>query len=289
MTERGRADGARRTDDGARPADDGPRPAGGRSVLDGRALVTGGTSGIGLAFAHALAARGCPLVIVARDAARLEKTADQLRWRYGVDVETIRADLSETTDVATVVERLVDPTSPVEILVNNAGRGLHSPLLGEDLSEHDDALDLMVRAVLHLGGAAGRVMSERGHGVIVNVGSVQAFIAMGAYSALKAWVYSYSEALALELEGSGVQVTTLLPGWVRTEFHDRAGVSRSKIPEVLWLDPERVVAECLADVERGRPRSTPSRRYKVLAFLAQYAPRPAVRFVAARIVRLRRR
>ncbi|KAE8763883.1 SDR family NAD(P)-dependent oxidoreductase [Georgenia thermotolerans] len=260
----------------------------GDSVLRGRALITGGTSGIGLSFAHALAARGCDLVLVARDAARLDKTAEQLRWRYGVDVETLRADLADRGDVAAVAARLEDADSPVEVLVNNAGRGVHVRLLDPDTTEHESALDLMVRAVLVLGGAAGRAMRARGHGVIINVSSVAGLIPMGMYSAIKSWVRTYSESLALELAGTGVRVTTLLPGWVRTEFHERAGIRASSIPSGLWLEADDVVAECLQDVEKGRLRSVPSKRFAVLAFLAEHGPRPAVRRVTAQLSRSRR-
>ena len=257
-------------------------------AVRGRALITGGTSGIGLSFAHALAARGCDLVLVARDTARLEKTAEQLRWRYSVAVETLSADLSSRGDVDVVAARLADDAAPVEILVNNAGKGIHAPLLAEDTAEHEDALDLMVRAVLLLGNAAGRGMLRRGHGVIINVSSVAGLIPMGGYSAIKAWVRTYSESLALELAGTGVQVTALLPGWVRTEFHDRAGIRASSIPGALWLEADRVVADCLADVEKGRVRSVPSKRFTVLAFLAEHAPRPAVRQFTALLNKSRR-
>ncbi|MEE6281179.1 SDR family NAD(P)-dependent oxidoreductase [Georgenia sunbinii] len=247
------------------------------TVLTGRALVTGGTSGLGLEFARALAARGCSLVIVARDAERLAKTADQLRWRYGVEVETLVADLAARDDVDVVAARLTDAGSPVDILVNNAGHGLHVPLLAEDTSPIEQAHDVMIRAVLVLGGAAGRAMVARGRGVIINVGSVAGLIPMGAYSALKAWVRTYSESLSVELAGTGVQATALLPGWVRTEFHGRAGIRTGSIPNVLWLEADRVVADALTAVEKGKIRTVPSTRFAVLAFLAEHAPRPLVR------------
>lgn len=268
------------------PARTAPDPS---SPLTGRALVTGGTSGLGLEFARALADRGCDLVLVARDLDRLTHTADQLRWRYGVDVEVLAADLSQRDQAAAVAARLADPAAPVEILVNNAGHGVHSPLLAEDTSEHEQAIDLMIRAVLLLGGSAGRAMTARGHGVIINVSSVAGLITMGGYSAIKSWVRTYSDSLSLELRGTGVRVTTLLPGWVRTEFHERAGIRTGSIPASLWLEPDRVVADCLADVERGRTRSVPSTRFKVLAWLAEHAPRPAVRRVTAQLVKARRR
>ncbi len=251
------------------------------SVLGGRALVTGGTSGLGLEFARALAARGLSLVLVARNRERLEKTADQLRWRYGVEVETLAADLAARDDVDAVAARLLDADSPVDVLVNNAGHGVHVPLLAEDLGEVDRSLDVMVRAVLVLGNAAGRAMVSRGRGVIVNVASVAGLVPMGAYSAIKSWVATYSESLSLELAGTGVQATALVPGWVRTEFHERARIRTSAIPGFLWLEADRVVADALDDVEKGRVRSVPSLRFRVIAFLAAHAPRPLVRRATA--------
>lgn len=262
--------------------------AAGDSVLHGAAMVTGGTSGIGLAFARALADRGCDLVLVARDRERLEHTADQLRWRYGVQVETLSADLSTRAGADVVAARLEDADRPVEVLVNNAGKGLHTTLLSEDVDDHEHGLHLMVHAVLLLGGAAGRAMRARGHGVIVNVASVAGLVPMGGYSAIKAWVGAYSDSLAIELRGTGVRVTTLLPGWVRTEFHERAGIRASTVPNGFWLEADRVVADCLADVERGRLRSVPSKRFKILAFLAVHAPRPIVHRAIAALLRKRR-
>ncbi len=247
------------------------------------ALVTGGTSGIGAAFARALAARGDDLILVARDAERLGSAADELAQRYGVQVETLPADLAAPDDVARVAERIASTDAPVDTLVNNAGFGMRVRLADADLAPHDHGIDVMIRAVLHLGGAAARAMRERGRGTIINVGSTAGLITLGNYSAIKAWVSVYSESLAVELAGTGVQVTVLCPGWVRTEFHHRAKVNASAIPESLWLDADEVVADTLADVAKGKIVSIPSRRYKVLTFLLRHAPRAAVHAVSAKI------
>jgi short-subunit dehydrogenase len=258
----------------------------GLSPLQGRALVTGGTSGIGLAFSRALAARGCDLVLVARDAERLASVADQLTRRYGVDVEVMSADLADQAQVEKVAERLRDDERPVEVLVNNAGYGLHDPIArGDHLDVHTRAVDVMIRAVLVLAGTAGHAMAERGHGVIVNIGSVAGMIAQNNYSAIKAWVNTFSDALGLELEGTGVQVLTLIPGWVRTEFHDRAEIRTSKIPGWLWLDADRLVRDALTAVEAGKDRSVPSARFAIIAFLIRHAPRPLVRWGTAMLRR----
>lgn len=246
------------------------------SRLGTRALVTGGTSGLGFEFADALGARGLDLVIVARDPERLATTADDLMWRHGIEVETMTADLAERDAAVAVADRLAALDQPIDTLVNNAGHGLHRDLATRDTVEHERSIDVMVRSVLLLGGAAATSMRERGRGLIINVASVAGTVPMGAYSAIKAWVLTYSESLSLELAGSGVHVTTLMPGWVRTEFHQRAKIRTSAIPRLLWLSSPRVVADCLRDVERGKLRSIPSKRFKLVTFLVQYAPRPLV-------------
>ncbi len=251
------------------------------------ALVTGGTAGIGAAFARALAARGYDLVLVARTADRLEQSAEELR-AGGRSVEVLVADLADRADVDRVAERLRDRARPIDLLVNNAGFGLHSKLADPDIAEHDRALDVMVRALLVLSAAVIPGMRERGHGRIVNVASIAGQLPMGEYSAIKAWATVYSESLSNELAGSGITVTALLPGWVHTEFHERAQIRKSSIPGPLWLNADDLVAACLRDVDRGRAISIPSGRYKTLSFLVRHLPRSGVRAVARRINQSRR-
>ncbi|WP_299299501.1 SDR family oxidoreductase [uncultured Brachybacterium sp.] len=246
-----------------------------------RALITGGTAGIGAAFATAFAGRGTALVLVARDPDRLAETAAQLRREYGVEVETMVADLSDRDAQQRVADRLEATTDPVDVLINNAGFSVKAGLLEDDLSQHDLGFEVMIRAVLKLGGAAGRAMSARGRGWIINVGSVSALVTQNNYSAIKAWVGNYSESLGVQLSGAGVQVTALMPGWVRTEFHTRAGIKGSSIPGVLWLDADRLVEECLRDVARGKPVSIPSKRWKVIAAVLRVTPRGLVARLSA--------
>ena len=252
------------------------------------ARVTGGTSGIGAAFARALAARGDDLVLVARNPERLDQMAAELKERYAVDVETIVADLGDRDDTVRVAERVESAEQPIDLLVNNAGFGVHQALTAAPSATHEYAFDVMCRAVLLLSAAAGRAMRQRGRGAIVNVSSTASFVTMGSYSAIKAWVTTFSEGLAIELDGTGVSVTALCPGWVRTEFHQRAEINASKIPAPLWLEADALVAGCLADVARQRVISIPSARYKVLIFLAQLAPRTAIRAVSAKLSSSRR-
>ena len=214
------------------------------------ALVTGGTSGIGAAFARALAARSEDLVLVARDSERLAATAAELTDRHHIAVETLVADLAVRSDVDKVAARLTDPEAPVARLVNNAGFGIRTRLTAEDLDQHERGVDVMIRAVLLLAAVAGRAMKARGEGSIINVSSTSGFITMNSYSATKAWVRIFSEGLANDLAGSGVRVTAVCPGWVRTEFHSRAEIGVSAIPDWMWLDAD----EC---GRRWTPRERP--------------------------------
>jgi uncharacterized protein len=247
------------------------------------AMVTGGTAGIGASFARALAQRGDNLILVARDEDRLAATAEEITSRCAVDVETIAADLADRADVDRVAARLSDQERPVDLLVNNAGFAVRARLTDEDVSPHEKAIAVMIGAVLVLGGAAARAMRERGRGAIINVSSTAGFVTLGNYSAIKAWVTTYSESLAVELAGTGVTVTALCPGWVHTEFHQRAGIDKSKIPGALWLDADRLVDDALRDVAAGKVISIPSRRYSVLSALLRHLPRSAVRAISAKI------
>ncbi|HET6968777.1 MAG TPA: SDR family oxidoreductase [Ornithinibacter sp.] len=254
------------------------------------ALVTGASAGIGRAFAERLAREGNHLVLVARDRARLERLARELAGGHGVEVEVLVADLADRAATAEVCARLADPERPVDLLVNNAGFGLQRRFLDNDLAAEEAGLDVMVRAVLLTCHAAGRAMRERGRGTIVNVSSVASFIANGTYSAEKAFVTVFSEALASELAGTGVTVTALCPGFTRTEFHQRARMDISALPGGLWLDADDVVQQALADASAGKVISVPGVQWKVVTTGVRMLPRPLVRGGAMRALdRFRRR
>jgi short-subunit dehydrogenase len=244
------------------------------------ALITGGTSGIGAAFARALAARGDDLVLVARNADRLSDIATGLKERYAVSVEPIAADLGVRSDVLRIAERLTSTERPIDMLINNAGFGIGAKLTDADTAPHERGIDVMITAVLLLCAAAGRTMRERGAGTIINVSSTAGYVAMGSYSAIKTWVTAYTESLANELHGTGVKVTALCPGWVRTEFHERANINISSIPSALWLDADRLVADALEDAADGKVISIPSKRYKVLMTICEHLPHRALRAVS---------
>lgn len=239
-------------------------------------LITGATSGIGHEFAVQLASRGHDLVIVARDPARLEAVAQRLRADHRVQVEVLRADLSDRAQLQTVADRVADSAHPVDLLVNNAGYGLKGRFVDNDAAVEEALFDVLARAVLVLSHAAAQAMSSRGNGTIINVSSVAGFLALGTYSAAKSYVTVFSEGLSAELAGTGVRVTALCPGYVTTEFQQRAGLSTPG-PGFLWLETQRLVTDCLADVERGKVVSVPSLQYKAVVGLLRVLPRSLVR------------
>jgi uncharacterized protein len=253
------------------------------------ALVTGATAGIGNSFARALAARGTDLVLVARDADRLGAVAEELKASRGVDVEVLVADLADREQLEQVAVRLRDGTRPVDMLVNNAGFGLKQPFVGGDLATEERALDVMARAVLVLSHAALPGMVARGHGALVNVSSVAGFMPSGTYSAVKAWATTFTMSLAGQLAGTGVTATALCPGYVHTEFHGRANIRMGRLPEFAWLDPDQLVAACLADVERGRALSIPGAQYKLAVTAMRHLPLPVVAWFSRGRMRRRAR
>jgi short-subunit dehydrogenase len=240
------------------------------------ALITGATAGIGAAFARRLAADGQDLVLVARDAERLEACADELQKTYAVSVEVLPADLTDPDQLLAVERRLADADRPIDLLVNNAGFSLRKPFVANDIADEERMLDLLVRAVLRLTHAALPPMIERGRGDVINVSSVSGFSPRGTYSAAKAYVTNFSEGMAYRMRGTGVRVMALCPGFTHTEFHDRMGLDKSTIPGWMWLDADKVIDEGLADLRKGKSVSVPSVRYKAITALARHAPRSLV-------------
>ncbi len=258
----------------AAPSSAAPSSAASSSVRPGRrvALVTGGTAGIGHEFARQLADRGHDLVLVARDSTRLTAVARELAATYGVAVETLTADVGDRAQLAEVERRLADPDRPVDLLVNNAGFGLKRPFLANDVEDEQAMLDVLVTAVMRLSHAALGAMAARGRGGVINVASVAAFLPRGTYSAAKSWVVSFGEWAAQEYRSEGVTVTTLCPGFTRTEMHERMGVSRDSAPAFLWMDASDVVAQALADFDKGKVLSVPGAPYKAITGLSRAVP-----------------
>ncbi|MEU4652973.1 SDR family oxidoreductase [Streptomyces sp. NPDC023723] len=246
------------------------------------ALITGSTSGIGAAFARRLAADGHDLVLVARNTERLREQATELHDRHGIEAEVLTADLAEDAGIESVTARLGDRKNPVDLLINNAGFGNKGRYLDVSMADELRMLKVHCEAVLRLTSAAAEAMRERGRGGVVNVASVAAFVPRGTYGASKAWVVQFTQGAARDLAGSGVRLMALAPGFVRTEFHERAGMGTDTIPNWMWLDADKLVAAALDDLARGKSLSIPDPRYKALMGAAKLVPRGVLGAVSSR-------
>jgi short-subunit dehydrogenase len=237
------------------------------------ALITGASVGIGDCFARLLASEGYNLIINARSKDKLEERADYLRKTYNVEVEVLAADLA--TECEKVESYLV--THEIEVLINNAGFGLNQSFLSSPIDEEQRVLDVLVRAPMRLMHAVLPQMRKRNSGVIINVSSTAAFIAGGHYSAAKSYLTVMSESLHTQMLPTKVKVSSLNPGFVHTEFHQRAGMKMGAIPNFMWLDGDFLVKKAWSDALKGKAISIPGWQYKVLRAIIALAPRKTVR------------
>lgn len=237
------------------------------------ALITGATGGIGSAFARRLARDGHNVVLVARDKERLNDQATELHDRHGVEASVLSADLATDDGIAAVEARLAERTHPVDLLVNNAGFANKGKYLDVPVDDELTMLKVHCEAVLRLTTAAVGQMRERGRGGVVNVSSVAAFVPRGTYGASKAWVVQFTQGVAQDLTGSGIRLMALCPGFVRTDFHERASMAVDNVPGWMWLDVDRLVDAALKDLSRGRSLSVPDPRYKTLVGASKLVPR----------------
>jgi len=243
----------------------------------GLALVTGASSGIGEALARRLAARGHPLVLVARRKERLEALATSLRAAHGVDVRVEACDLAAPDAARTLMAALGG--APVEILVNNAGYGMQGRFVDMAMSDVEKMVRLNVLALTDLTQQMAREMVARKQGMILNVSSSAAFLPspyVSAYAATKAYVMSFSEALRHELRGTGVSLTTLYPGITRTEFNDVAGAKTPSVLDFSILSADAVAVAGLEALWARRRAVIPGVVNKLNALFSVLLPRGLV-------------
>lgn len=225
------------------------------------ALITGASSGIGATYADRLARRGFDLVLVARRADRLEHLAAQLTQAHGACCEALAADLTDPTALARVEARLA--AGDIECFVNNAGIAVSGQVLASDPQALTQQVLLNVLAPTRLARAALPAMKARGHGTLVNMASVVAFMAergvLGAgYCASKAYVLTLSEGLSAELAGTGVRVQAVLPGVTRTALWDEAGPLLDSLPAAMVMDVGDMVDAALAGLDMGETITVPA-------------------------------
>lgn len=253
------------------------------------ALVTGASSGIGESFARLLAQRGHDLVLVARRAERLEEVAAAATRDHGAAAEVLVADLESDEGIRAVEARLTDASRPVELVVNNAGFGTSGRFHEMPVAGEEAEIRLNVLALVRLTHAGLVGMVERGHGGVINVSSVGAYQPTpnsATYSATKAFVSSFTNAIHEELHGTGVKAMVLAPGFTHTEFHLRAGIANDgQMPEFLWQSTDEVVAAALKAYERGRAVCVPGPINAVAAAFSGTLPAGVTRKVAGLVTK----
>jgi len=243
------------------------------------ALVTGASSGIGLELARQLARDGYQMVLVARGADRLERVAADLTRTHGVGTTVLALDLADPAAPATLAAELERRAITVDVLVNNAGVGGYGPFAQSDLGRDLAMVRLNVESLMAVTRLLLPGMLARRRGRIANLASTAAFQPgpnMAVYYASKAFVLSFSEALAHELAGTGVTVTAVCPGPTLTGFQDASGLTGRKIPTPILVSVERVAAVAYRGMMRGKRVVVPGLGNKVLAVGARLGPRRVV-------------
>ncbi|MFF5563700.1 SDR family NAD(P)-dependent oxidoreductase [Streptomyces sp. NPDC012623] len=249
-------------------------------------LVTGASRGIGRACARELGRRGSDLVLVARSTPDLERLAAEIRAEHRVSTLVLGADLADPAGAGSVVEALRDRHTSVDLLINNAGTGSIGPFFDRPFEQSLRSVDLNVTGLIRMTRLIGADMLGRGSGGIINVGSTAAFQPMpyqASYSATKAFVLYFTEALARELRGTGVRVMGAHPGATGTGFFDTTtAVMDPRVTD----SPESVAARTLDDFARGRAASYPGRAlHRWSTWLPRLLPRTTVTRVVAAINR----
>jgi len=259
-----------------------------KKELDGRwALVTGASSGIGAALAAELAARGAALVLVARRRDALEALASRLRAEHGVEARVETADLDRQGEPERLFTSLAAAGITVSVLANNAGFGIYGAFDSIEAGTEEAMIDLDVKAVVRLTRLFVAPMRAAGYGRVLLTASVGAYSPSplyAVYCASKAFVLSYGLAIRRELRGTGVSVTVLSPGVVRTDFHRVAGHEDNRFKERTGMEAAPVAAAAVQGLMRGKAEVVPGLINKTLVFTTRLAPRPMQAAMAAQLM-----
>lgn len=252
-----------------------------------RALITGASSGLGLEFAELLAAQKLNLVLAARRREPMEKLAAELSRKHGVDIVVEPIDLAAPGAAARLKSRLDERSIQIDMLVNNAGYGLHGEFLETPIDRTTDMIQLNVTALTELSYVFGRDMAARGSGQILLIASLLAFQPVptfAAYAATKSYVLAFGEALHDELRPQGVVVTSLCPGHTETGFDAAAGAPVSPMLRLLTMKPRPVAEIGLRALSQGRASVMPGFMNKLVAFSNRLTPRSMQRASMKRIL-----
>jgi short-subunit dehydrogenase len=253
-------------------------------------VVTGASSGIGAAIATELASRGHSLALVARREERLRTLATELTSSYGVAADVIVADLGDDAGREQLVDELRGKGRVVEVLVNNAGFGHQADFATSPRERMTEMVKLNVETVVDLTSRFLTGMVDRGRGSVINIASTAAFQPMpgsAVYGASKSFVLSFSEAIRTELRGTGVTVTAVCPGPVKTEFTDVAGIGgvEDRTPDAVWMSAEDIAKHAVDGAMNDRRVVVPGALNRAGALVGQHSPRAIALPLISRIWR----
>ncbi len=226
----------------------------------GKALITGASTGMGAIYADRLAKRGYDLILVARDEAKLNLVANKIKSAHGVDVAVVAADLTNKTELASI-ENLLRSDNSITLLVNNAGLGAVTKLEESNIDDIETMISLNVIALTRLSAAIVPGLIAKGQGAIINIASIVALapeLLNGAYSGSKAYVVNFTQSMHHELAEKGIKVQAVLPGAIDTPFWDKGGLPVSNLPAQIVMQPETLVDSALSGFDLGEVITIPS-------------------------------
>jgi short-subunit dehydrogenase len=257
------------------------------SLRGQRALVTGASSGLGVAFAQQLAERGAHLVVTARRKDRLEKLAEELRGKHGVEVDVIASDLGKPESAKALFDATEGAGKPIDVLINNAGFGTKQPFLEQTWEKTFEEMQLNLVSLTELSKRFGQSMAKRKRGAILNVASVGAYLptpSMATYGAGKSYVRNFTEGFAAEVAGQGVRVCCLCPGATETEFSSVAGIQLPWWKRIAFMSADRCARIGLAALFRGRRNIVSGWSNSIAMFLTRFVPRRLLGVIAERVL-----
>ncbi len=249
-------------------------------------LITGASSGLGMGLAKLFAADGSDLVLVARREDRLIELANELKAEHGIEVHVLPKDLSKKSAPKEIFSHLKKEKIQIDVVVNNAGFGNKGTIAELDADLQMDMLQVNAAALTHLTSLFLPGIVERGYGGILNVGSLAGFQPgpnLAVYYATKAYVLSYTEALAEEITNPNIKISCLAPGPVRTEFGEKSDLEDSLLFKMSLLDMEPVVEAGYQGFRKGKTIVIPGIKQQIVPFLNRFTPRILVRKIAKKL------
>ncbi|MCW3805848.1 SDR family NAD(P)-dependent oxidoreductase [Plebeiibacterium marinum] len=254
------------------------------------AIITGGTSGLGLAYANCLAGKGWHLLITGRNETRLLSAKVYLQKKYKVPVSAHKVDFNNENEFGCFIDR-VKKLKRVDMLINNAGFGCRNGFVKEQFSTHQKMLQVYITAYTHLIHSIVPKMTEQGAGNIINVSSLSAFLPSPLnyfYCASKAFLISFSECLHVDLKDKGVKIQVLCPGFIKTNFHNRikrGSVCDGLVGSLLWMSADKVARLSLKSLKSSGVVVIPGLVNKFIYYLSRWIPRKAYYWAVYRSAR----